>query len=76
MTPLPALSRGHVTFGSFKRVVKITPAVLETWARVLHAVPGSRLVLKPTCKTPATRERLIDPLRASASTATGSRSCR
>jgi predicted O-linked N-acetylglucosamine transferase (SPINDLY family) len=61
--PLPARERGHVTFGSFNRAVKITPVVLETWARILHAVPGSRLLLKPTMEdAPATRERLLGPL--------------
>jgi protein O-GlcNAc transferase len=61
--PLPALSQGFVTFGSFNRAVKITPVVLETWARILQAVPGSRLLLKPTVEdAPSTRERLLGPL--------------
>jgi predicted O-linked N-acetylglucosamine transferase (SPINDLY family) len=41
--PLPARARGYVTFGSFNNFAKVTPEVLSTWARVLHAVPGSRL---------------------------------
>jgi protein O-GlcNAc transferase len=61
--PLPALSRGHITFGSYNRAAKITPTVLETWARIMHAVPGSRLILKPSIgETPAARERLLGPL--------------
>lgn len=44
--PLPALARGHVTFGCFNNLSKITPDVLATWARLLDAVPGSRLVLR------------------------------
>jgi predicted O-linked N-acetylglucosamine transferase (SPINDLY family) len=44
--PLPALSRGEVTFGSFNRFNKIQRPVLESWARILRAVPGSRLMLK------------------------------
>ena len=43
---LPALARGHVTFGSLNRFTKVTPAVLQLWARILRAVPGSRLLLK------------------------------
>ena len=43
---LPALLRGHATFGCFNNTAKITPVVIATWARVLHAVPGARLVLK------------------------------
>ncbi len=46
VVPLPALSRGQVTFGCFNNTAKITPVVIATWARVLQAVPGSRLVLK------------------------------
>jgi protein O-GlcNAc transferase len=63
VTPLPALSRGHVTFGSYNRPIKITTAVLETWARILLAVPDSRLLLKPGRQdSDATRERLLEPL--------------
>ncbi len=35
-----------ITFGSFNNLAKIGPAVLELWAAVLKATPGSRLVLK------------------------------
>ena len=63
MTPLPALEHGTITLGSYNRSVKITPVVLETWARVMQQLPGSRLVLKPTVEdTPATRERFLGPL--------------
>ncbi|XP_010245836.1 PREDICTED: probable UDP-N-acetylglucosamine--peptide N-acetylglucosaminyltransferase SPINDLY isoform X2 [Nelumbo nucifera] len=46
--PMPALSNGFVTFGSFNNLAKITPKVLRVWARILCAVPNSRLVVK--CK--------------------------
>ncbi|KAI6674057.1 hypothetical protein NL676_001963 [Syzygium grande] len=42
--PTPALSNGFVTFGSFNNLAKITPKVLQVWARILCAVPNSRLV--------------------------------
>ena len=42
----PCLSRGHVTFGSFNNITKLAPSVIALWARVLNAVPHSRLVLK------------------------------
>ncbi len=42
---LPALPSGHVTFGSFNNFCKINDTVLETWAQILGAVEGSRLVL-------------------------------
>ncbi len=35
-----------LTFGSFNNVPKLTPRTLGLWARVLAAVPGSRLLLK------------------------------
>ena len=35
-----------VTFGSFNNLAKITPKVVAAWARILIAVPESRLVLK------------------------------
>lgn len=43
--PLPALERGHITFGSFNRPSKINQQVVRTWAALLHAVPDARLLL-------------------------------
>jgi predicted O-linked N-acetylglucosamine transferase (SPINDLY family) len=43
---LPALTNGHITFGCFNNIAKITPRVIATWSAILHRVPGSRLVLK------------------------------
>ena len=42
----PMLKNGFVTFGSFNRLPKLAPQVLDAWAQILRAVPGSRLVLK------------------------------
>jgi len=43
---LPALTNGYITFGCFNNLSKMNDAVVELWARVLHAVPASRLLLK------------------------------
>lgn len=46
VSPLPALETGGVTFGSFNNQTKLGPRTVETWSRILHGVPGSRLLLK------------------------------
>ncbi|MGF7175148.1 tetratricopeptide repeat protein [Azospirillum doebereinerae] len=46
VAPSPMRTRGSVTFGSFNNPAKQSDAVLALWARVLKAVPESRLVLK------------------------------
>jgi len=45
VAPLPARESGRVTFGSLNNLAKLNPAVLALWARVLAAVPDSRLLL-------------------------------
>jgi predicted O-linked N-acetylglucosamine transferase (SPINDLY family) len=48
--PYPDYTRTHagrpLTFGSFNNVPKLTEHTLRLWARVLNAVPDSRLLLK------------------------------
>lgn len=41
----PALANGFVTFGYFGRTVRLNDSVIAAWARILHAVPASRLML-------------------------------
>jgi predicted O-linked N-acetylglucosamine transferase (SPINDLY family)/SAM-dependent methyltransferase len=48
IAPLPALNNGYVTFGCFNNLTKMNDAVVALWARVLDAVPDSRLFLKAT----------------------------
>jgi protein O-GlcNAc transferase len=54
VTDPPVKRNGYMTFGSFNRARKINSVVAELWSRVLRAVPGSRLVLRPgpSCKAP------------------------
>lgn len=43
----PPASRGRpLTFGSFNRLSKVTAMTVALWARLLTAVPGTRLLLK------------------------------
>ena len=59
--PLPMLSTGIVTFGSFNNLAKTTPAVIRVWAQILKSVPDSRLLLKSrTTGDPDVRLRLQD----------------
>ena len=46
VAPLPALTTGRVTFGSFNNLTKMSDATVAVWAQVLQAVPHSRLFLK------------------------------
>ena len=58
--PLPALAAGQVTFASFNALPKVTPYVVAVWARILRAVPESRLFLKASAlRSPAARQRLL-----------------
>ena len=41
----PALKNGYITFGSLNKIVKVSEPCAELWARVLEAVPNSRLLL-------------------------------
>ncbi len=45
VAPLPALSRGHVTFGCFNRPTKIERQFVEIWRDILLRLPTARLLL-------------------------------
>jgi predicted O-linked N-acetylglucosamine transferase (SPINDLY family) len=70
--PLPAERNGHMTFGCFNNLAKVTPRVIATWSAILRRVNSARLVLKcHQLDDAATRERIraafvahgIDPTR-------------
>ena len=43
--PLPALAAGRITFGCLNNYAKVNGPTLQLWARLLFAVPASRLIL-------------------------------
>ncbi|HEX2876621.1 MAG TPA: hypothetical protein VHP33_35465, partial [Polyangiaceae bacterium] len=64
VSPLPALSRGYVTFGSLNAFWKLNLPTLQLWARVLTAVPSSKLLL--LAPEGAARARVLEVLRGEA----------
>jgi protein O-GlcNAc transferase len=46
VSPLPALARGHLTFGCFQNLTKVTDAVLALWQGVFAQLPGARLFMQ------------------------------
>ena len=59
VAPPPALSSGHVTFGTLSRAVRLNDRTLGVWARILARIPGSRLLINTLAMNdPATSERL------------------
>jgi predicted O-linked N-acetylglucosamine transferase (SPINDLY family) len=57
---LPALASGQVTFGCFNNLAKVTRGTVVAWARILCAVPASRLLVKcHQMVDPITRARLL-----------------
>ncbi len=62
--PLPMLSKGFVTFGSFNNLSKLGATTIAAWAGLLRATPNSRLLLKSPTLPPADARRLVDALFA------------
>ena len=45
-SPPPMLQNGHVTFGVYNRIDKISDEAIALWARLLGEVPDAKLVVK------------------------------
>ena len=41
----PCARNGHVTFGSFNQVLKLSQASRQLWKRILQRIPGAKLVI-------------------------------
>ncbi|MBN1142133.1 MAG: tetratricopeptide repeat protein [Deltaproteobacteria bacterium] len=72
--PLPALTKGHVTFGCFQKLTKVGDEVLKVWNAILNQLPDARLRWQsPQLDDPGVVERFlariknvgIDPARVS-----------
>ena len=60
VSDLPAIVNGYTTFGCFNHLGKMNDNVVALWARVLHAVPRSRLFLKsPPLAEAGVREAIV-----------------
>jgi predicted O-linked N-acetylglucosamine transferase (SPINDLY family) len=66
--PLPhwqPSSDGTIWLGSFNNLGKITPLTLSLWARILHALPEGRLLLKnKELADDSNRQRILSELAA------------
>ncbi|HRF73420.1 MAG TPA: glycosyltransferase, partial [Accumulibacter sp.] len=69
--PLPALNNparpaaAPVVFASFNNAMKLSPRTIAVWAQVLHAVAGSRLLLKaPSLQDAGVRARFVERFAA------------
>ncbi|WP_341675059.1 tetratricopeptide repeat protein [Niveibacterium sp. SC-1] len=40
----PCIRKGHITFGTFNRRLKLTGEVLDTWAAILRALPDAHFI--------------------------------
>jgi protein O-GlcNAc transferase len=60
---LPMRSNGHVTFGCFNNLAKVTPRTIALWSRVMNAVPNSKMILL-TPHGRAIQQRLINALES------------
>jgi predicted O-linked N-acetylglucosamine transferase (SPINDLY family) len=56
----PAQRNGFVTFGSFNKLSKLSPQLIDTWAQLLRQTPGTRLLLKwSSLADESTRQRFV-----------------
>ncbi|ABK45759.1 TPR repeat-containing protein [Magnetococcus marinus MC-1] len=46
VAPLPALEKGHITFGCCNNLAKFNPAVVALWSTLLKRLPHAKLLLR------------------------------
>ena len=61
----PFEKNGFITFGCFNNPAKINELALSAWAKILNAVPNSRLILKyKSMEAEGNRNRILDQFGA------------
>ncbi len=61
----PVLDQEYITFGSFNNLTKVNGEVISVWAKILHAIPKSQLMLSwKTLADPSECTRLRKAFRA------------
>ncbi|MGR4926629.1 tetratricopeptide repeat protein [Bradyrhizobium sp. CAR08] len=56
----PMLRNGHVTFGVFNRIYKISDEAIGVWSKVMREVTGSKIIIKHTLlDDPMLRDNLV-----------------
>ncbi len=60
VVPTPALETGRITFGCYNNFDKVTADTIAAWARILDAVPGSRLLLRSGNKKENVRTGIVE----------------
>jgi predicted O-linked N-acetylglucosamine transferase (SPINDLY family)/predicted SAM-dependent methyltransferase len=55
----PSARTGHITFGSFNTLAKLTPEMVALWGRLLSRVPGSRMLIKAHALASAGAQRAL-----------------
>ncbi|MES2099762.1 MAG: tetratricopeptide repeat protein [Pseudomonadota bacterium] len=62
--PPPVRRAGHITFGSFNNIAKVSDHTLDLWAQAMNAVPGARLLLKSSSMAQASNRANIERFMA------------
>jgi predicted O-linked N-acetylglucosamine transferase (SPINDLY family) len=59
----PVQRNGYITFGSMNNIAKASPAAMALWGRILHALPGARLLMT-NVPAGSIRRRILERLAA------------
>ncbi|MFA7242840.1 MAG: tetratricopeptide repeat protein [Sulfuricellaceae bacterium] len=59
VSPLPASTRGYVTFGALTRAIRINRHTIRIWSKILQQVEGARLVIDSSDFRDATMQALL-----------------